>query len=191
VKFINEYLDITGRKLINSKSNLPLLFALFLGCNALANPTGTGTSWVDESIPILSIGNKHRQAEAWGMCSAVNKIASETFGGDMPAMAKNYNDRANGAAIAAGMTYYVKGQNKNLYTPDQMQASWILSQNMAKSIPEVQLNAIMAQLETSDNQTWMYNLTATLRTCDSNLDGQQFYIDFWRELAGSGLLKLK
>ena len=108
-----------------------------------------------------------------------------------PAMAKNYSDRANGAAIAAGMTYYVKGQNGTRYTPDQMQASWILSQNMAKSIPEVQLNAIMGQLETSDNQTWIYNLTATLRTCDSNLDGQQFYIDFWRELASSGLLKLK
>ena len=103
------------------------------------------SSWVDDSMPILNIQAKHRQAEAWGVCSAVYRIAAELQSTESPSVAKNFNDRANGAAIAAGMTYFVKGEEGARYTEEQKRASWTLTQTMTESIPDVQSTAIMAE----------------------------------------------
>ncbi len=147
--------------------------------------------WIDAAMPIINISNKHRQAEAWGMCSAVNRVVSEIQSAESPSMAKNSSNRANGAAIAAGMTYYVKGEEGIRYTEDQKRASWKLSQEMSKSIPEVQSTAIIAELETLPVDVWMKKILANLEVCGSNSDGQQLYIDAWRDTAASGFLELQ
>jgi hypothetical protein len=39
-------------------------------------------------------------------------------------------------------------------------------------------------------KAFLDNLSATISVCGENLEGQQLYIDTWRELVKSGLLKL-
>ena len=182
------------------------LFIASVMPDAFATSTEKSTSWVDKSISIRDISNKQKQAEAWGMCSAVYKKASELMETESSEAAKIFSTRANEAAIVAGMVYIDKGEaaiaaaafaagvvhidkGKDWipYTEEQKQAM----QSMSQNIPEVQFNIIMADLDVLGWDIWFDKFSVTLEFCISNLDGQQFYIDFWRELASSGLLKLK
>lgn len=171
---------------------LLLIIALtpnIFGTTAIANSTEKGASWIDSSVPILLIEDKHRQAEAWGLCSASWTLASELLSNDSPAKAQQFKETARGASMAAGMTYLVNGMKESDYTPEKFQATWSFAQTAMQSIPESQLTMITAKIETSKDNLWLHDHMATLKVCDSNMEGQQFYIDSWRDLATSGLLK--
>ena len=167
-----------------------VLTSNIFGSTAIANSIDKGTSWIDDSVPIFLIEDKHRQAEAWGICSAAWTLASKLLSNDSPAKAQQFEDTARGASLAVGMTYVVNGMKEQGYTPDKFQATWSFAKTAMQSIPESQLTRILAKSETSKKDLWLYNHMSTLKVCDSNMEGQQFYIDSWRDLATSGLLAL-
>jgi hypothetical protein len=75
----------------------------------------------------------------------------------------------------------------------EFNALWNFSKTLMQSIPEVQRTKILSDLESTtdkDGSIFFEKLKNTLEICIRNLDGQQFYIDSWRNLAKSGLLKI-
>jgi hypothetical protein len=117
------------------------------GATAIANPIGKGTSWIDDSVPIFLIEDKHRQAEAWGICSAAWTLASELLSNDSPVKAQQFKDTARGASLAVGMTYFVNFLKEQDHTPEKFQATWSFAQTAMQSIPESQLTWMLAKME--------------------------------------------
>ena len=147
-----------------------------------------GSSWVDGSVPITLISNVNRQAEAWGFCSATWTVMAN-LPESTPAQSTLNNQFSNGAKVALAMTYIADLSDD--FDPKELKSTWIFAKTVMESIPEVQLNWIMADLEEKGADTWVDDLIATKQVCEDNLDGQQMYVDLWRGLATSGLLEFK
>jgi uncharacterized lipoprotein YehR (DUF1307 family) len=151
-----------------------------------------GKSWVDGSIPFFTIHDVHRQAEAWAICASAWLIASELMTIDSPAKSQQFKETYNGAKIAVGMTYMNeiitdKVSDQSLLA-SKFNSTWEFAKVAMESLPESQFTVMVADLENSDNITWLKNHSATLQVCDQNMETQQHYIDMWRDLATSGLL---
>jgi len=189
------------------KYSLIVVIVLVVGCassygNKSTRPESTetvdpaiknrGTSWVDNTTPIFLIENVHRQAEAWAICAASWELASNLMAQDSPAKSKQFSETANGAKIAVAMTYVgVMTINKDAdltVLKNQFNSTWNFAKIAMKNMPESQLTRIMANIESSDDVSWLHNHMATLYVCEQNMDAQQHYIDTWRDLAKSGLL---
>jgi len=75
----------------------------------------------------------------------------------------------------------------------EFNALWNFSKTLMRSIPEVQRTRMLSDMESyldQDSSIFFNKLKNTLEICTRNLDGQQFYVDSWRNLAKSGLLKI-
>ena len=62
-----------------------------------------------------------------------------------------------------------------------------------KEWPKISMTTILADAEvlgSKGSEKLLEKVTLTVKICMSNLHSQQAYIDSWRELAKSGLLKL-
>jgi hypothetical protein len=160
---------------------------------ALANPAASEVSsaYVSDAKPFLKIKDANRQAEAWGICAAVYQITGELMEADSN-NSKQFKEKSNGASVAVVMTHVNAGLKKNM-SQSEFNALWNFSKTLMQSIPEVQRTKILSDLESTtdkDGSIFFEKLKNTLEICIRNLDGQQFYIDSWRNLAKSGLLKI-
>ena len=149
-------------------------------------------SFVDGSKPFVEIKNVHRQAEAWAMCAAAYDATSEIFSESQPARAQQFSDLANGAELAVLISIVWDGLKPSL-TPEGFDALWASAKITDGELPKTRRTILQASAEnlTEEEAAIFYSkLGGTVKVCASNLGGQQKYIDTWRELAKSGLLKL-
>lgn len=138
----------------------------------------------------LEIKDVNRQSQAWGICSAVYKITA-SFLPEQNAQAKQLLDFARGAELAVIMTHVSDGITKDI-SPERFSTLWLFSKQLGDSIPETSLTAVLADRERlgeEGQEQFVNKLTATMTICSDNLKDQQTYIEIWRELAKSGLLK--
>lgn len=153
---------------------------------------GNENAYVDGSKPFLEIKDVHRQAEAWGTCSATYDVMSMLLAESNPAQAKQYSDLGNGASMAVVMAHVADGLSPDI-SPESFNSLWGYSKTLADSIPETKKTMILAEAESlgeSGTEKFIAKLATTLKICMANLEAQQTYIDTWRELAKSGLLTM-
>lgn len=149
-------------------------------------------SYANDSIPFAAIDNVNREAEAWGVCAAAYDIAAELLETNNPAQAKQVRELGNGAEMAVIMSHVSDGLTKDI-TPERFNALWNYSKTLGTSISESQMNMMLADAERLAGENpnlFVDKITSTINVCKTNLESQQIYIDLWRELAKSGLLKL-
>jgi len=152
-----------------------------------------GTPYVVANKSFLEIKDINRQAEAWAMCAATYDAMAEILAQERPARAKQISDLANGAELAVTMSMVTDRLDTDI-TPAQFDALWKIAQVAGETLPETRRTMLLAEMESSKDKengnAFLENLSATFEVCINNLSGQQMYIDSWRELAKSGLLKL-
>lgn len=168
-------------------------FSFILGIIfAVPSLADTPDSYVDGGKPFLSIKDVNRQAESWGMCSAAYDVMAMLLAESNPAQAKQYSDLGNGASIAVVMSHVAGGMSSDM-SPERFNSLWNYSKTLVDSIPETRKTMILAEAESlgeSGTEKFINKLSATVKVCMENLEGQQRYIDTWRELAKSGLLTM-
>lgn len=172
------------------KSHTLLSLLLFMGLAQTAF-ADQRLSYVDGSEPFLLINDANRQGEAWGICAAAYEIMSALMESGS-AQAQQYKNLSNGASLAVVMTHVSKGLSSDM-SQDSFNALWNYSKTLADSVPEVQKTMILADAESlgeSGKGQFIERLGATVKVCVNNLDGQQTYVDTWRELAKSGLIQV-
>ena len=166
-----------------------LLVGLMISSYALGS---SDSSYVDGSKPFLAIKDVNRQAEAWGTCSATYDVMAMLLAKSNSAQAKQYKDLGNGASMAVVMVHVSDGLVSDI-PPERFNSLWNFSKTLADSIPETKRTMILADAESlgkSGTETFITKVAATTKICMANLEGQQTYIDAWRELAKSGLLTM-
>ncbi len=167
---------------------IAIVFSLF--AFSLANASENST-YVDGSKPFIEIKDVNRQGEAWAICAASYDIIAEIFK-SQPAQSKQFSEFANGAELAVGMTLVLEAFDSEI-SPERFNSLWRYSRLAMKEWPTVQLTAILADAErlgAEGYEGFVDKVAATVKICISNLESQQAYIDSWRVLAKSGLLKL-
>jgi len=151
-----------------------------------------GKSYVDEVVKIIDIQDPHREAEAWGICAAAYDLMSEIMQESAPARAKQLGDLANGAELAVIISM-IASEIDDKMTPEKFDNVWNFSKLSGGEIPKTMRTRLLADLESDsskDKSVFLSNLGKTVAVCAGNLESQQKYIDLWRDLAKSGLLKI-
>ncbi|WP_203142920.1 hypothetical protein [Marinobacter mangrovi] len=171
------------------KAFIPIVLATsLLSSFALAEESN---SYLSVDGPIIQIDNMNREAEAWGTCSAAYDVMAMLLE-ERPAQAQQFKNYGNGAALAVVMAHVSDGLERDM-SPEQFGALWNYSKTLSESIPETQKTMILADAENAGEKgsdKFVEKVANTVKTCISNLEGQQAYIDTWRELAKSGLLSV-
>jgi hypothetical protein len=93
--------------------------------------------------------------------------------------------------VAVTMTIFTDGMAADM-TSERFEALWSYAKLAGSSWPESQQMRILADAEmlgSEGSNRFADNVTATMKLCHDNLEGQQRMVDAWRELAKSGLLK--
>ncbi len=161
--------------------------------NVVAADKANGTPYVDSNKPFLEIKDVNRQAEAWAMCAATYDVIAEILIDTQPARSQYLKNLANGAEIAAGMSVVVDGIVPDI-TQERFNSLWEVAKLTMTELPKTSQTMLLADSESTSNkaaaEAYFANLNATMNVCFKNLEAQQMYIDAWRELAKSGLLKL-
>jgi len=166
-----------------------MLGASILLFSSITNASESST-YVDGSKPFVAIKDVNRQGEAWAVCAASYKVMAEFFE-SKPAQSQRLKDFANGAELAVGMTLVLDDLGSDI-SPERFNALWRYAQLAIEEWPKTQLTAILVDAEVLGDEgadRFFEKVTATVEICISNLKSQQMYIDSWRELAKSGLLK--
>lgn len=151
-----------------------------------------GKSYVDDSIKIIDTADIHREAQAWGICAAAYDLIAEILQESAPARAKLLSDLANGAELAVIISMVTREIDDEM-TPEQFNNVWNFSKISGGEIPKTMLNVLLADLEADNSEgksTFLADLGKTVVVCASNSEGQQAYIDMWRDLAKSGLFQI-
>jgi hypothetical protein len=152
-----------------------------------------GKSYLDNSIKIIDTADIHREAQAWGICAAAYDLMAEILQESAPARAKLLSDLANGAELAVIISMVTREIDDEM-TPEQFDNVWNFSKISGGEIPKTMLNVLLADLEADNSEgknTFLADLGETVAVCASNLEGQQTYIDMWRDLAKSGLFQIQ
>lgn len=176
---------------MKNSPTLALSLALLGALTTHAYAQQQGKPYVDSSKPFITIEDPNRQAEAWAMCAAAYDFTASIISKSAPARAKQLGDLANGAEAAVTMTIVADGLDDET-TPEKFNALWSMGKLLGKELPESRKTTLAAELEAHSGERvsiFLANLTATVHTCMQNLEGQQAYIDMWRTLATSGMLK--
>ena len=161
-------------------------------CLSAGVHSSEGESYLNTDKPFLTIEDINRQSEAWGTCSATYRLTSMLFADSQPAQAEEYKNYSNGAKIAVIMANVGDALDEGT-SPARFSSIWAFSKALGDSIPESQFTRIMADAESlrgSGLGGFETKLLKTMQVCLDNLEGQQNYIDLWRELAKSGLLEI-
>jgi len=147
--------------------------------------------YLESNESFINISDKNREAEAWATCSAVYQLTASFYKDEQPNQAKVLENQANGAKVAVLMSHFDLANLRKETSVDRFRSTWKLSQLLAESMPETRLNMILADAERLNKQgsdIFINKISATLKVCHDNLEGQQVYIDLWRDLYKSGLL---
>ncbi|BCS95867.1 hypothetical protein DSLASN_14990 [Desulfoluna limicola] len=148
-------------------------------------------NFIGKTISIVDIENVDREAEAWARCSCVYSLVSNLVT-SKSAISKQYKNLSNGAKLAIVMAHVTGGLQNEDITPEEFEALWNYSITLMDSISEAQMTQILAETEATEDKTFIQKkLLNSLKICQDNLSTQQEYIDLYRSLAKSGLLKLK
>jgi hypothetical protein len=159
-------------------------------CDANANEKIS--PYVDGSKSFLEIKDVNRQAEAWAMCAATYDVMAEILSESQPARSQQLKELANGAEVTVTMAIVSDGLTPDI-TQDRFNALWSMAQLSGTELPRTRRTMLAADEESSAGEKakeFFSNLSATMEICFKNLEGQQMYIDLWRELAKSGLLQM-
>lgn len=151
----------------------------------------SGATYLAEEKPFIAIKDVNREAEAWATCAASYDIMAELIG-PQSARAQQLSELANGSELAVTMALVIDDLSEEM-EPERFEALWTYAKHAGQEIPKTRRTAILADAETlgSDNSEMFVNkISETVKICVENLELQQMYIDMWRELAKSGLLKL-
>lgn len=168
---------------------LPAIFALIIGFPP--ESIAEGKSYVSDTVKILDIEDPHREAQAWAICAASYDLLAEILQESSPARAKQLGDLANGAELAVIISIVMSELDADT-TPEAFDSIWNFSKLSGGEIPKTMRTTLLADLESdtsSGKSKFLDDLGKTVAVCANNLDGQQKYIDLWRDLAKSGLLK--
>jgi len=150
-----------------------------------------GESYIQPIQPFVLMKDINRQADAWAICSATWTIMSMLSSKKSDHVVQNYKNLSNGAKAAVAMTFIkptlvsAEEFNENKY-----EATVTYATEAMNFLPEAALTSIMADYDLRGTDVWFKNVTKTLKVCTENLEEQQAYIDLWRTLATSGLMKL-
>ena len=142
------------------------------------------------------ISAKHERARHWAICAAIYEAAAGVHEKllDQAAEGKKMRELSNGAKAAVAMTF-VSGMDLNTEGQiERFKSTWEFARLMAVTMPATVATAIEADLsKATDEQSRMNAIKAIFETvpiCMGNLELQQALIDFWRELAMSGLITI-
>ena len=166
--------------------NLSLGLVAVVGAVSAADDAGV--SYVEADKPFLEISDVNREAEAWAMCSAAYNALSEILSQEQPARAKQMNQLANGAEVAVTMSLFSDGLASDI-SSDRFESLWSAAKLSGTEIPKTSRTMLAAEAE-SNPDDFMHNMMATFEVCMDNISAQQMYIDMWRELAKSGMVRL-
>ena len=169
-----------------------IVITLLLSLSVLSVAEDTaGESYVSNAQSFFLIENVNRQAEAWATCSAVWDIMAQLSlaNGGSKSEIEQYSNMGNGAKMAVAMSFFSDAISEDNVDQSRISATWRFAQTATKSMPEVQMTRILADLESKGMEAWFPDFGATMRVCTDNLEGQQAHVDGWRALATSGLLK--
>jgi len=150
-----------------------------------------GTSYVDRSKSILAIRDVNRQADAWAMCAATYDLMADFLSATKPAQSQVIRNTANGAEVAVMMSILSDGLKPGI-PQERFNALFASAKLASTERPKTSRNWLLAEAKSYDDKesnTFLKNLMATFAVCAKNAKAQQMYIDSWRELAKSGLLK--
>ena len=150
-----------------------------------------GKSFVSGAQSFILLENVNRQAEAWATCSAVWDIMAIMTTDDSKSKAQEYSNLGNGAKMAVAMSFVSELVKADDFDKERFDATWTFAKAALESMPEVQMTAMMANLERRGVDSWMPDFAATMEVCTENLELQQVHVDSWRALATSGLLKFE
>ncbi|BCE03541.1 hypothetical protein [Marinicellulosiphila megalodicopiae] len=166
-----------------------ILLTLSIGFSLILN--ANSESYVDDSIKFININVTDEESHAWGVCAASLKLISEIIEKAAPAKSKQFSDYSNGAELAVTMSMVVSELTEDI-SPEKFERIWEFSKFLGDQIPQTIRTTLLADLEsdkTEGSSVFLGNLGDTVAVCLDNLDGQQMYINVWRELYKSGLLK--
>ena len=164
---------------------LLMLSILLVGSPAYAD------AYVDGSKPFIAIKDVNRQGEAWAMCSASYDLMANIFE-SKPATSQRMKEWANGAQLSISMTLLV-GEGLGEMTPEQFYATWAYSKVAMEEWPKAAHTTLMFNAEMlgeEGTEEFVVNLSETVKICIENLEGQQIYIDTFREFMKSGMFEL-
>jgi hypothetical protein len=103
----------------------------------------------------------------------------------------DYKNLSNGAKAAVAMTFIKPTLvSAEEFNEKKYEATVTYATEAMNFLPEAALTSIMADYDLRGTDVWFKNVTKTLKVCTENLEEQQAYIDLWRTLATSGLMKL-
>ena len=169
------------------KKTIPLMLFFTFSCDSFSKDLD-GFLYSDKTI--VNYEDVNRESEAWATCAAVYSIVSEVFS-SKKALSKQYGDLSNGAELAVIMSHVKDGFTKDI-SPEKFNSLWLYSKTLGDLIPETRMTIILSEREILGEEgaeKFNEKLINTVKMCQENLDGQQMYIDMWRDLAKSGLLK--
>jgi len=171
--------------------NIAIIIAL------LSNPVlsfadnKSGGPFLPDARQFILIDDINREAEAWATCSAAWDIMATLEERNSTAQAEEFSNLSNGAKLAVGISLVADLAMADDVNKDRFNATWEFAKTAMESMPEVQTTSILANLERRGMESWMPDFLAAVTVCSENLESQQLYVDMWRGLATSGLLKFK
>ena len=177
------------RKFETKITTLAVLLVLFFLSPAHATDE---PAYVDGSKPFVEIEDVDRQAEAWAVCAASYDIMSTIMEPKAPDRARQIADLGIGATVALGMSLVVNDLEPDI-SQERFNALWESPSLAMAELPQAQLSSILADAEgmgTEGAEAFGKKINATVVICINNLEGQQMYIDAWKQLAESGLLPM-
>lgn len=167
--------------------------ALTLICLAqLTQAASSNSNWFQTDInlqtKIMTLPTPD-QSRAWATCAVAYDIAALMYAGEQPnsAAVSEEQNMSNGARVASGIVFVFDSFKEQPPTPVEFQAKWKLAQLAMQSNYETITASTFAALERDKNLVMEGHL-GTYQICWNWREQQQVFVDFWRELYGSGLL---
>lgn len=145
-------------------------------------------TYIESNKPIILIEDVNRQAEAWATCSAIYEFYA-AINKNKPNTAKLFKQKSNGAKVAVVLSQILPTLDPDQFDYNVFSSTLNYAQFSAEEIPKVKMTAILSDMEILDNNIFLNKLSNTLNVCTENLEGQQMYIDIFREIAKQNILK--
>ena len=159
----------------------------------ISNASELEANWFEDGLnaetDIMAL-TPAKQSKAWATCAVAFDLAGLLFadGNDASAVSEQEKQRSNGAKLASGMTFVFNAFENEAPTPEVFQAKWKLAKLAMESNYTTISTSVFASIE-SNSEEALAGYLPTYQACIGWLEPQQIYVDFWRELYGSGLLQ--
>ena len=157
-----------------------------------AQAANSGSNWFQSDInlgtKIMTVPTPD-QSRAWATCAVAYEFSALIYGieDSSSAAVSEQQNMANGARLASGIVFVFDSFKEETPTPVEFQAKWKLAQLAMNSNYETISTSAFASFE-RDQEGMLQGHVPTYEICWSWREEQQTYVDFWRELYGSGLL---